>query len=190
MSAPLAASTIDSILAVQVTVAWAGESKATGRLGWWDTDLIDSTGGRDLLARLLPRTHRWAALEAARLAARRVEHDMLRTLGDRDRLRTLFHLGDEVDDALAERIAELKREGRAPGTALALPLDFDEKFDATALERALVGGRRAEYEVVPAGRQLSARFPEAVADAARALASALFPLTDRYPFPMYRFAAR
>lgn len=187
---PLPASTTDTILALQFTVAWAGESKATGRLGWWDTDLVDATGGRDLLSRLLPRTHRWAALEGARSAARRVEDELLRTIGDRDRLRTLFHLGDEVDDALAERIAELKREGRTPDAALPLPFDLDMTFDVAALERALAGGRRAEYEVVPAGRQLTSRWPEAAPDAARALASALFPVTVRYPLPLYRLAAR
>jgi len=68
VSAFVAVSTVDSILAVQVAFAWAGESRETTKsLGWWHTDFIDSTGGGDFLARLLPRTHPWAPLEAVHL---------------------------------------------------------------------------------------------------------------------------
>lgn len=45
----------DFILALQFTVAWAGEGRSQPkRLGWWDTDLIDEAGGGDFLARLTP----------------------------------------------------------------------------------------------------------------------------------------
>ena len=61
---------LDEILALQITVAWAGEGTcAPPRLGWWRTDLVDPAGGGDLLARLLPNTHAWAVFEAVRCAA-------------------------------------------------------------------------------------------------------------------------
>jgi hypothetical protein len=45
---------LDSILAMQLTVAWAGEGRCSpARPGWWDTDLIDEAGGGDFFARLL-----------------------------------------------------------------------------------------------------------------------------------------
>jgi len=64
---PLTEAALDEILALQFLVAWAGEGRCKPkRLGWWDTDLVDPDGGGDLLARLAPRTHAWAALEAVR----------------------------------------------------------------------------------------------------------------------------
>jgi hypothetical protein len=42
MGSPLTDATLDAILAMQVTVAWAGEGRCSPRrLGWWDTDLVD-----------------------------------------------------------------------------------------------------------------------------------------------------
>ena len=38
---------LDAILALQLTVAWAGEGLADPkRLEWWRTDLVDELGGR------------------------------------------------------------------------------------------------------------------------------------------------
>lgn len=60
----------DQILALQFTIAWAGEGRSQPkRLGWWDTDLVDEAGGGDFFARLAPRTHAWAALEAVVVTA-------------------------------------------------------------------------------------------------------------------------
>ena len=37
---------LDEILALQLTVAWAGEAAGEPpRLGWWKTDLVDKEGG-------------------------------------------------------------------------------------------------------------------------------------------------
>jgi hypothetical protein len=67
MATPLTDAAADAILGLQVTVAWAGEGRCSPRrLGWWDTDLIDEAGGGDLFKRLLPHTHGWASVEAAR----------------------------------------------------------------------------------------------------------------------------
>jgi len=55
MSEPIRDAILDTVLALQLTVAWAGEGLSEPpRLGWWQTDLVDELGGGDLLARLLP----------------------------------------------------------------------------------------------------------------------------------------
>ena len=70
----ISSSTLDTILALQMTIAWAGEGLCEPkRLDWWRTDLIDEAGGGDLLKRLLPKTHQWAALEAVRSAAIQID---------------------------------------------------------------------------------------------------------------------
>src|SRR5437588_5119616 len=108
MAATLADTTLDAILATQLTVAWAGEGRcAPRRLGWWDTDLIDEAWGGDLLARLLPRTHAWASLEAARRSDAKARGKM----ANPDKMRTLFFLGFELDEQVSDRLAALKREG-------------------------------------------------------------------------------
>lgn len=188
----LAASTptLDAILALQLAVAWAGEARdTTGRLGWWPTDLTDPTGGGDFMARLLPRTHAWASLEAVREAARRVDEQARRGLADPDHLRTLYFLGFDLDERLAERLADHKRGAATPADALPLPLrlaDFDKDAFAAALRGA---GKGHSYDVVPGGRQLKGEPPVEPDKLVRDLASALVPLPDRYPMPFYRVKA-
>lgn len=192
MPAPIATSTLDSILALQLTVAWAGEGRCEPRrLGWWPTDLVDPAGGGDLFARLLPRTHAWASLEAVREAARRVDAEGRRSLADPDRMRTLFFLGFELDERLAERLAAHKRAGLSPSAALPLPLSFDTPFSTEALTEALrsPGGAAPAYTIAPKGRQLKGQMPEAPELAVRHLAAALFPLAEQYPLPFYRLPA-
>ena len=114
---------LDAILVLQLGVAVAGERAAPGheppaRLGWWNTDLVDEFGGHDLLASLLPETWRWAALEGAREAARRTESARFESaLGRPDLAVSLFRLGYDVDERLAERLLELKRSRRPPTEA-------------------------------------------------------------------------
>lgn len=63
---------LDAILAIQLTVAWAGERiSGENRLAWWRTELTDPEAGGDFLARLLLHTHAWAGLAAVREATRR-----------------------------------------------------------------------------------------------------------------------
>jgi hypothetical protein len=70
MSVRLSNEDLDQILAIQFSVAWAGESGGDPpRLGWWQSDLIDAETGGDFFARLLPRTHAWAGLSLARRGA-------------------------------------------------------------------------------------------------------------------------
>ena len=115
MMAALTDNDLDAILAIQFTIAWAGEGRCQPRrLGWWETDLIDDAGGGDLFARLLPQTHAWASLEAVREAARRTDAKARARMADPDKMRTLFFLGFEVDEQLGDRSAALKRGSRPP----------------------------------------------------------------------------
>ena len=179
---------LDSILALQLTVAWAGEGACDPpRLGWWATDLVDEAGGGDLLLRLLPKTHAWAGLEAAREAARREDERARRTQASPDDLRTLFFLGVEVDERLAERLADLKRLGRPPSEALPLPVVIGGVFSKDGLAAALATpGVKSRVQVVPGARQVLGARPEAPDLVARNLAAALLPLSESYPLPFYR----
>ncbi|HCF56399.1 MAG TPA: BREX-6 system BrxE protein [Myxococcales bacterium] len=184
---PTPTSTLDAILALQLTVAWAGEARCEpARLGWWQTDLIDEAGGGDLLARLLPRSHAWASLEAVREAARRADESSRRKLADPDAVRTLYFFGFDLDEALAERLAQLKREGRKPAEALSFPISLDEPFSADRIADALRVSTTPAFEIVPGGRQLKAALPSAIDHAARNLAAALLPFSEGYPMPFYR----
>jgi hypothetical protein len=120
---------LDEVLAVQFLVSWAGEKRSKPpRFGWWDTDLIDEAGGGDLLARLAPRTHAWAALEAVREAARRVDTKARERHGEPDRLRTIFFLGFELDEKLGDRLAAHKRAALLPADVLPLPFALGATF--------------------------------------------------------------
>ncbi len=177
--------TLDAILAIQFTVAWAGEGRCSPkRLGWWDTDLIDEAGGGDFLARLLPQTHAWASLEAVREAARRVDARARAKMADPDKMRTLFFLGFELDERLGDRLAFLKRAGRPPAEALTLPLPLTAKLPKDELVGFLQSGDAA-FTIVPGGRQLKGAVPEQPDAMVRRLAAALVPLAEAYPLPFY-----
>src|SRR5690606_33587670 len=127
------------------------------RLGWWQTDLVDEAGGGDLLARLLPRTHAWASLEATRETALRTDAQARKAMASSDSIHSLFFLGFEVDERLAERLGALKRAGAPPHQVLPLPPSLAEPFSADALAEALrlPGSSGLTYTVTPAGRQLT-----------------------------------
>jgi hypothetical protein len=176
----------DQILAVQITVAWAGEAQSEPRrLGWWKTDLVDPAGGGDLLARLLPKTQKWASLEAVREAARRCDAKNREKMADSDKARTLFFLGFELDEQLDERLAWHKRSGVAPREALSLTFDADSAFSGEQVEKLLIEPGVPNTDVVPAGRQLKGGMPDDALQAVQALAAALVPFADDYPTPFY-----
>lgn len=186
MMAALTDSDLDAILATQFTVAWAGEGRCQPkRLGWWETDLIDRAGGGDLFARLLPQTHTWAALEAAREAARRTDAKARSKMADPDRMRTLFFLGFEVDEQLNDRVAVLKRASQTPGDALPLQHPLSAEFSREALKSTLRNGDVA-FTVVPGGRQLNGGRPGAQVEMVARLATALVPFAETYPLPFYK----
>jgi len=182
-------SVLDEILAIQLTVAWAGEGRCQPkRLGWWETDLIDEAGGGDFLARLLPHTHRWASLEAVREAARRIDAKARGKMADPDAVRSLFFLGFEVDEQLGDRLAFLKRERRAPAEALQLPITLGTKFARDELAEVL-GNSNEKPTVVPGGRELKGPAPAEPDTLVRRLAAGLLPFTDHYPLPHFRLGA-
>ena len=192
MTAPVATATLDTILALQLTVAWAGEGRCEPkRLGWWQTDLLDVAGGGDFLKRLLPRTYAWAGLEAVREAARRADAQARRAMADPDRVRSLFFWGFEMDERLGERLGTLKRDGVPAAQALPLPVALDAPFSPESLAKALAGpaAEAVPYTVVPGARQLKGTLPTAPELIARGLAAGLVPFADRYPLPFYRVMA-
>jgi hypothetical protein len=188
MAAPLTDHTLDAILALQLTVAWAGEGRKSSplRLGWWETDLIDLDGGGDFFARLLPQTHAWASLEAVREAARRVDEKARGKMAHPDAMRTLFFLGFETDEQVGDRLASLKRGGRDPAAALPLALPFTADFSPETLAGVLRQGGESSFEIVPGGRQLKGKSPEAPEEIVRRLAGALVPFAEQYPLPFFR----
>lgn len=189
MATPLSDPTLDAILALQFFVAWAGEARCSPRrLGWWETDLIDEAGGGDFLARLLPQTHQWAALEAVREAARRSDAKARSKMADPDKMRTLFFLGFETDEQLGDRLAALKHAGRPPAASLPLPSPLGADFSADSVV-AVLQSEKVTFNVVPGGRQLKGQRPEAPEALVRCLAAALVPLADQYPLPFYKLGA-
>lgn len=173
---------LDEILALQLIVAWAGEGKSSPRrLGWWQTDLVSEDGGGDFLARLLPRTHAWASLEAVREAARRADAEARQRLSDPDGVRTLYWLGCELNELVEERLAAHKRSLVSPREALPLPFPLGDDFSEEQLQRAL-GAGHAEYEALAHGRKLRVTSP-APEVWVRELASALVPFGETYPLP-------
>jgi hypothetical protein len=175
---------LDAVLAVQLTVGWAGETSQPKRLGWWNTDVTDPNAGGDLMARLLPRTHAWASLEAAREAGRRTDAKARIRRGDPDKLRTLFFLGFATDEALGDRFAALKREGRSPVEVLPIGL-VQAKFSKEALVSDFER-KDVSFTVVPGGRQLKGEMPDDLGELVKKLAAGLVPLADEYPLPFYK----
>jgi hypothetical protein len=182
---------LDKILTLQLLVAWAGEGRSEPkRLGWWDTDLVDDAGGGDLLARLAPRTHAWASLELVREAARRVDAKARGKHGDPDKLRSIFFLGFELDEKLAARLSELKRQGKPPDEVLPLPLELAAKFDREkVLEFLSKAGKVTFDKVPPVGRHIKGAAPTSPQTMVEKLAGALVPLVDEYPLPFFKVGA-
>lgn len=180
---------LDAVLAIQFTIAWAGEARCTPpRLGWWETDLIDDAAGGDFFERLLPRTHAWAALEAVREAGRRSDAKARGKMADPDKLRTPFFLGSQLDEQLGDRLRALKRGSLPPAEALRLPLALTATFSRDDLT-AVLRDANVAFTVVPGGRQLEGPRPDAPDVMIRRLAGALVPLAERYPLPFFKTEA-
>lgn len=180
---PLTPQQLDEVLALQLSVAWAGEAAgAPRRLGWWETDLIDAEGGGDLFARLVPRTAAWAGFELARAAARRVEFAALSRMARRDAVWTLFHFGFELDEQLDERLAHHRRHRHEPAQVLGPGLRAGGGWSAEDFAAWLKSHGDAPSELTPSGRLIHAK-PADATQAARLLASALVPFERHYPLP-------
>lgn len=181
------ATVLDEILSLQLLVAWAGEGKTDPpRLGWWRTGLVDEFGGEDLLARLLPRTWRWAVLEAARSAARIVDAEARAHAADGDQLISLFHFGFTLDEQLDDRLAEHKRSEVEPTEALPRLAATRQPWDADTFLLTLRDLATAVTAASSIGRRLKGAMPTSPVDAARQLAAAMVPPGDRYPAPHWK----
>lgn len=182
--------TLDRVLALQLTVAWAGEGLCEPkRLDWWKTDLVDELGGGDLLSRLLPKTHKWASLEAVRKAAQHADQKARSKLANPDKVRTLFFWGFHVDEKLDDRLAFHKKSGRHPSDVLEFPMSLGADFDKTSFEgfaKSLDGGK---HKVAPSGREMAGNVPAQLDEQAAKLAAALVPLADSYPMPFFQAEA-
>lgn len=82
----------------------------------------------------------------------------------------------------------LKTAGQPPAEVLPLRIPLTDDFDKAKLEAAL-GGGDAQFTVVPGGRQLRGKRPEAPEAAVARLAAGLVPFPDAYPLPFYKLEA-
>jgi len=186
---PIPPATLDAILAAQFMVAWAGETGEADsrRLGWWPTDLAWEDGN-DILADLFPNTHPWAMFQAIREAARRRDGALRGRAAGADRLLTLFHLGVDIDEQLAERLQHLKRGDASPYAALPELADTREGWSRARFLAWIEARGEARYSTGPTGRQLQgvAHSPTAPEALVRHLVAALAPLAEDYPLPHLR----
>jgi len=183
MSVRLTSSQLDEILALQLTVAWAGESAGDpARLGWWRTDLVDREGGADLFSRLAPRTAAWTGLSLVRAAARRVDEAAREKLARGDSMWTPFHLGFEVDEQLDDRLAYHRNHEHRPSDVLGPRYLAERAWSKPTFEALLQGLASPKVSVTPSGRQVAAQHV-GPSDAAPLLFAALLPLGPAYPLP-------
>jgi hypothetical protein len=172
-------SALDTILSLRLLVAWAGEAS---RLGWWKTNLLDPDAGLDLLARLAPRTGVLAAWELTHAAAIAVDATRREAMAGGERAITLFHLGVEVDEAVADRLRGLKMSGA--GLSPLLPA-IGERFDPQTLATRLSSLADVDVEPTPSGRRLKGETPSSPEVRAKRLAAALVPFGPEYSMPFY-----
>jgi hypothetical protein len=187
MSRDLPVDNLDTILALQLSVAWAGEAAGDPpRLGWWKTDLVDPEAGGDLFARLTPKTAAWASLSLVREAARRVDEAARANLARPDGVWTLFHFGFALDEQLADRLAWHRSHQQIPAAVLGPHFIVGKPG---AFDKLLASLPKPKVERTPSGRKLQAKAAPP-AEAAALLAAALRPLAPSYPLPFLELEAR
>lgn len=202
MSAPDSRAALDTVLTIQLVVAYAGEScPDKPRLAWWDTDIVSRDGGLDLLRRLYPRTWRWAALRAVRATARAIDHAARKLhAAEPDHIVSLFHLGFALDEALDDHLDQLAATHPEDPTQ-ALPdlpplvdLDGRRAFDRKAFEawlgappppRSIESTAIGRRLLSPASPSTTPPLTSALLDHVLALRAALAPLPATYPLPYF-----
>lgn len=179
---------IDRILSIQFIVAWTGESAdEPKRLGWWQSDLVDPLGGGDFLKRLLPGTHRWAALQSARKIAQKVDSKARLQLPNPDLVRTIFFWGFDIDFRIEDRIRHLKAEQVAPQDALELPFELGSNWnEVTFLKYLNELDADGSYTEKREGRELKNPDHQCQSQAIKQLAKALAPFQSNYQLPYFR----
>lgn len=191
----LSAADLDLVLTAQLAVAWAGErgDEDDPRLGWWRTSFASEFGGQAVFAELLPATWRWASLEAAREAARRVDAAARARDHAPDAVISLFHFGAVADELLADRLRTHKTRGGSPLDSLrGLRPVIGDTFDGALFDRARFAAwvdshPRPATTPSAIGRRLGAP-PATLAERVAALVGALAPLESTYPLPHLRLA--
>jgi hypothetical protein len=174
---------LDAILALQLTVAWAGEAACDPpRLAWWKSDLVDPEGGGDLFARLVPKTAPWASLALVREAARRVDEASRQKLASPDAAWTLFHFGFTIDERLADRLAWHRQHQHDPKDVLGPHFLVGTPWSKQAFEAAVGKLGKPKVTVTPAGRKFELAGASPI-EAAPLLVAALLPLAPAYPMP-------
>jgi hypothetical protein len=182
-TARLTPAQLDDILALQLAVAWAGETAGDPpRLGWWKTDLVDKEGGGDLWARLVPKSATWASLALVRMAARTIDERARAKSARGDAMWTPFHCGFDVNEQLDDRLVDHRRHEDIPANVFGSKWLLDRPWNKAALETLLKALPCSFVEVTPAGRSVTAHVTSVV-DAAPLLFAALLPLGPRYPLP-------
>jgi hypothetical protein len=180
-------SELDSVLEIQLAVAWAGEGETDPpRLGWWRTTMGDRYGGEDLLQRLTPKTHEWAVLETVRAAAIRVDERAREGADDADHLVTLFRFGFETDERLGDRLRELKLNEVPLSDAFPVLGKFRAAWSRHSFEEWLATFGEVPFRSTATGRRLTGEPPRDPEAMARRLAGALLPRSDSYPMPHFR----
>jgi hypothetical protein len=173
---------LDSILALQFMVAWAGEKSADPeRLKWWDTDILDERGGGDFMARLFPKTAQWAGPKLVRRAATVVDA-RARARSRAKGIWTLFFLGFELDEELDERIAYHRNAMHVPRDVFGAQW-LPDRWSLPAFEswlRDLCSPPEVQIDTV--GRRLNTMTTGPL-QVATALVAALLPIAPLYPMP-------
>ena len=178
----LTSTQLDEILALQLTIAWAGEAAGDpARLGWWKTDLVDREGGGDLFVRLVPKTAAWASLFLVRNAARIVDEAARKKLEKGDTVWSLFHFGFAIDEALGDRLS-FHRQHLHETSVLGPRFAVGGAWSKAKLEATLKALGKPKVEEVPNGREVTGTGASAP-EAAALLAAALVPLGATYPLP-------
>jgi len=185
--APIPASDLDFALTVQIVIAWAGEAGEQRRLGWWRSDLMSEFGGEDLFKRLLPHSWGWGVMQGAREAARRRDAELRARDHDPDQIVSLFNLGFELDERLAERLQDLKSLHGDPSDALTgLKEGISGTWNRDTFLKWAGANGSVETKTVPAGRLIPGPVPASLQATMRQLVAALAAPSDEYPLPHFR----
>ncbi len=180
---------LDKILELQLAVAWAGEASTDPpRLRWWRTAMNDEFQGEDLFRRLAPKTWRWAALESARQAAKRVDDRHRRAADDADHLLSLFRLGFEIDEQLDDRLRQLKQSEVPPSEVFPDLTELMSEWSPDRFGTWLATHTESKFTATATGRRLQGEKPTQPSEVAEKLVAALRPLADEYPLPYFRTA--
>lgn len=137
-----------------------------------------------MLARLLPRTHQWAGLSLARRAAGRVDALGRQHLAAPDRVRTLFHLGFEIDEQLCDQVARYRRQEAQAREVLFDRFAIGYPWSLDAFTAYLQRLPAVKIKETAAGRRITTKAKSAV-EQVRLLAAALLPLKAQYPLPYF-----